>query len=85
MFGGVGEPEASGVRGDAHIQGAVNLRTRGALQQPQQLPDDFQTAEFMLQNGFVDMIVDRKSMRSTLSKIFRMHNYKKEKEKGENQ
>ena len=50
----------------------------------QQLPDDFQSAEFMLQNGFVDMIVDRKSMRGTLSKIFRMHNYKKEKEKGEN-
>ena len=50
----------------------------------QQLPDDFQSAEFMLQNGFVDMIVDRKAMRGTLSKIFRMHNYKKEKEKGEN-
>lgn len=43
----------------------------------QQLPDDFQSAEFMLQNGFVDMIVERKNMRGTLSKIFRMHNYKK--------
>ncbi len=41
----------------------------------QQLPDDFQTAEFMLKNGFVDMIVERKSLRSTLSKIFRTHNY----------
>lgn len=41
----------------------------------QQLPDDFQSAEFMLENGFADMIVDRKNMRSTLAKILRMHNY----------
>ncbi len=43
----------------------------------QQLPDDFQSAEFMLQNGFVDMIVERKKMRSTLSRLLMMHNYKK--------
>ncbi len=41
----------------------------------QKLPDDFQSAEFMLQNGFVDMIVERKYLRPTLSKIFRTHNY----------
>ena len=41
----------------------------------QKLPDDFQSAEFMLENGFVDMIVERKVMRPTLSKIFRTHNY----------
>ncbi len=41
----------------------------------QKLPDDFQSAEFMLENGFVDMIVDRKTLRPTLSKIFRTHNY----------
>lgn len=46
----------------------------------QQLPDDFQSAEFMVENGFVDMIVDRKSMRSTLSKLIMMHNYKKSEE-----
>lgn len=43
----------------------------------QQLPDDFQSAEFMLENGFVDMIVERKKMRSTLSRLIKMHNYKK--------
>ena len=43
----------------------------------QQLPDDFQSAEFMLQNGFVDMIVERRKMRSTLSRLIKMHNYKK--------
>lgn len=41
----------------------------------QKLPDDFQSAEFMLENGFVDMIVERRVMRPTLSKIFRIHNY----------
>ena len=43
----------------------------------QQLPDDFQSAEFMLENGFVDMIVERKKMRSTISRLLKMHNYKK--------
>ncbi len=46
----------------------------------QQLPDDFQSAEFMLENGFVDMIVERKNMRSVLSRILRMHNYTKAEE-----
>ncbi len=41
----------------------------------QKLPDDFQSAEFMLENGFVDMIVDRSRMRRVLSHILRMHNY----------
>ena len=46
----------------------------------QKLPDDFQSAEFMLENGFVDMIVERKVMRPTLSKIFRTHNYTRSEE-----
>ena len=46
----------------------------------QKLPDDFQSAEFMLQNGFVDMIVERKNMRSTLSKVFRTHNYTRDRD-----
>ena len=41
----------------------------------QKLPDDFQSAEFMLENGFVDMIVDRTRMRRVLSHVLRMHNY----------
>ncbi len=31
------------------------------------LPEGFQTAEFLLEHGFVDMIVDRREMRSTVS------------------
>ncbi len=39
----------------------------------QRLPDDFQTAEFMLEHGFVDMIVDRKLMRRTIAHILKLH------------
>jgi acetyl-CoA carboxylase carboxyl transferase subunit beta len=41
----------------------------------QQLPDDFQSAEFLMESGFVDMIVDRKKLRKTVSRILEMHNY----------
>lgn len=46
----------------------------------QQLPDDFQSAEFMLENGFADMIVERKNMRSVLANLIRMHGYPKTRE-----
>lgn len=44
----------------------------------QRLPDDFQTAEFMLEHGFVDMIEERKSMRRTLAHILKLHSTAKE-------
>ncbi len=34
-----------------------------------ELPEGFQTAEFMLEHGFVDMIVHRKDLRSELARI----------------
>lgn len=43
----------------------------------QQLPDDFQSAEFLQDNGFVDMITDRVSMRRTIARVLRLHNFKK--------
>ncbi len=43
----------------------------------QRLPDEFQLAEFQLEKGFVDAIVERKKMRNTLAKILELHNYKK--------
>lgn len=39
----------------------------------QRLPEDFQLAEFMQDKGFVDMIVERKKLRSTLAKLLAMH------------
>lgn len=39
----------------------------------QRLPDDFQSAEFLLEHGFVDMIVSRVNMRRTISKLLKLH------------
>jgi acetyl-CoA carboxylase carboxyl transferase subunit beta len=41
----------------------------------QHLPDDFQLAEFQLEHGYVDMIVKRKKLRSTLSHLLKLHGY----------
>jgi acetyl-CoA carboxylase carboxyl transferase subunit beta len=37
----------------------------------QQLPENFQRAEFLLEHGLIDMIVPRKDMRATLSALIR--------------
>ena len=34
-----------------------------------ELPEGFQTAEFMLEHGFVDMIVDRKDLRREIARL----------------
>lgn len=39
----------------------------------QELPKDFQTAEFLLEHGQLDMVVHRKDMRDTLIKLVEMH------------
>lgn len=36
------------------------------------MPDDFQTAEFVLRSGMLDRIVERREMRATLSQLCRM-------------
>lgn len=35
----------------------------------QKLPDQFQTAEFLLEKGHIDMVVDRHDMKSTLTRL----------------
>lgn len=42
----------------------------------QKLPKDFQTAEFLLEHGFVDKIVERKDMKKVLSNILKLHSFK---------
>lgn len=41
----------------------------------QKLPEGFQRAEFLLEHGFVDRIVERKNMKNELYKILKIHNY----------
>ena len=65
----IAEPKALiGFAGRRVIEGTIKQR----------LPDDFQLAEFLMDKGFVDMIVERKTMRSTLSHILNLHGYQKE-------
>ena len=37
------------------------------------LPEGFQSSEFLLEHGFIDKIVERKDMKSTLAKLIRLH------------
>lgn len=39
----------------------------------QKLPENFQTAEFLLEKGYVDRVVPRKDMKNTLSTIIKLH------------
>lgn len=49
----------------------------------QKLPKDFQTAEFLLEKGFVDAVVPRSEMKETLAKILKLHIENKNTEEGE--
>ena len=42
----------------------------------EKLPDNFQTAEYLLEHGFVDVIVNRKELKKTLAKILKIHGVK---------
>lgn len=39
----------------------------------QQLPDKFQRAEFLLEHGMVDLVVNRSELRNTLTLLLRLH------------
>ena len=47
----------------------------------EKLPDNFQTAEYLQEHGFVDTIVPRTELKTTISKLLRLHKTKKEKSK----
>ena len=39
----------------------------------QKLPEGFQSSEFLLEHGFIDKIVERKDMKSTIAKLIELH------------
>ena len=45
----------------------IEQTTRGSL------PKSFQSAEFLLEKGFIDAIVERSNQRSVLSHLLRLH------------
>lgn len=77
-------PTTGGVTASFASQGDIILAEPGALigfagrriiEQTihQKLPDDFQTAEFLLKHGMIDRIVHRKDLRAELSVILQIH------------
>jgi acetyl-CoA carboxylase carboxyl transferase subunit beta len=65
----IAEPGAVvGFAGKRVIQGTIG----------QVLPDNFQSAEFILEHGFADMIVPRRELREVLSRLLRFHGYTRE-------
>lgn len=79
-FGGV--TASFGMLGDIIVaeQGArIGFAGRRVIEQTirQKLPSDFQTAEYLLKYGQVDVVSSRKDLRKTLANILEMH-------KGEN-
>ena len=75
-FGGV--TASFGTLGDVIVaeQGArVGFAGRRVIEQTirQKLPSDFQTAEYLLKYGQVDVVSSRKNLRDTLANILAMH------------
>lgn len=82
------DPTTGGVTASFAMLGDIILAEPGALigfagprviEQTigQRLPEGFQRAEFQLDHGFVDAIVERKDLKRTLYKILRMHQDRK--------
>ena len=81
------EPTTGGVTASFAMLGDVILAEPGALigfagprviEQTirQKLPKGFQRAEFLLEHGFVDAIVERENLKRTLTKILKLHEKK---------
>jgi len=47
----------------------------------EKIPEGFQTAEYLLEHGFLDAIIERDHMREYLHTILKLHNYKKVRDK----
>lgn len=59
----------------AEPQATIAFAGRRVVEQTlrEKLPDDFQTAEYLLKHGFVDAIVPRTELKMTLGKLIRLH------------
>ena len=81
------DPTTGGVTASFAMQGDILLAEPGALigfagrrvveqTTKSKLPDNFQTAEFLLEHGFIDQIVPRSEMTKTLGALLRLHQTK---------
>ena len=78
------DPTTGGVTASFAMQGDIILAEPKAIvgfagkrvieqTMNQQLPDDFQTAETVLEQGFIDAVVHRKKMKKTIHKLLVLH------------
>ena len=77
------DPTTGGVTASFAMLGDFNIAEPGALigfagpriikeTIGKDLPKGFQTSEFLLENGFLDFIVDRRNLKSTLTSLLKM-------------
>lgn len=77
------DPTTGGVTASFAMLGDINLAEPGALigfagprvireTIKRDLPEGFQTAEYLLENGFVDLIVNRKDLKETMGDLLAM-------------
>nr|NNM90227.1 acetyl-CoA carboxylase carboxyltransferase subunit beta [Bacilli bacterium] len=79
-------PTTGGVTASFAMQGDIHIAEPGAIigfagrrviEQTirQKLPDEFQTAEFVLEHGMIDRVVHRKEMRQSLGMVLALHRH----------
>jgi len=77
-------PTTGGVTASFAMLGDIHIAEPGALigfagprviEQTirQKLPEGFQQSEFLLEKGFIDLLLHRKDMRDTLAKLLKLH------------
>ncbi|MDJ1180823.1 acetyl-CoA carboxylase, carboxyltransferase subunit beta [Roseofilum sp. BLCC_M91] len=64
----------------AEPKATIGFAGRRVIEQTlrEKLPDDFQTSEYLLQHGFVDLIVPRTQLKKTLAQLVRLHGREEE-------
>ena len=78
------DPTTGGVTASFAMQGDIILAEPGALvgfagrrvveqTTKSQLPDNFQSAEFVMEHGFIDAIIPRGELRDTLAELLHIH------------
>jgi acetyl-CoA carboxylase carboxyl transferase subunit beta len=81
------DPTTGGVTASFAMLGDLNIAEPGALigfagprvireTIKRELPEGFQTSEFLLESGFLDLIVHRKDLRETLGELLAMFDAK---------
>ena len=85
------DPTTGGVTASFAMEGDIILAEPGALvgfagkrviEQTikASLPDDFQLAETVMKNGFIDQIIEREKLKQVIASLIDMHSYSDEKE-----